>query len=168
MAMCPVVSGQRRRRASNEQRRMDMEDVTFWRALVLEGSASISFFPQPPPPTVSPADPSPAPSAGFPTKMPSVAPTLPPTKSPTLPPSPSPTIIAAPTPMVEPTVSYEPSLSGFPTNSPTASPTVSAEPSVSYEPSGSEEPCKSICTNHMIHLDITTHHYFPAAISNDE
>ncbi|KAG7373940.1 hypothetical protein IV203_013035 [Nitzschia inconspicua] len=123
-----VVSGQRRRRASIEQHRMDLEDVAFWRTLILEGSVSVPPVLATMSPTSAP-ELSSSPSTGFPTKTPTDFPSLPPTKGPHISP-----------PTAEPTVSYEPSLSLFPTKSPTFSPTVSDEPTVSYEPSNSEDP----------------------------
>lgn len=145
LSTLPVVLGRRRRRASTELYDLDMEDVAFYRALVLEGSASISLLPPTDSPTVVPSASTPPPTTGFPTKIPSKAPTkIPVTSSP-----------PTSTPTSEPTVSYEPSLSGFPTASPTDSPTIIDDTTFNFEPSGSgsEEPSKSAMKTNTLSLE---------------
>jgi hypothetical protein len=115
VTMPQFVSGQRRRRASFEQHRMDLEDVAFWRALVMEGSTSISSIPTPPPPLSIPM------------------------KTPSTPPTKSPVILIPPN---EPIVTYEPTVIVFPTKSPTKRPSVSEEPSVSYDQNDGDKPSK--------------------------
>lgn len=157
------AGAQRRRRASPELGILDMDDAKFWRALVFDGSTSLSSIQLTDSPTVAEIVPTTAPSTKFPHEapvdivFPTIAPTMStstdvPTKSPTksilpapsFPPKSSPKPPMATPSSPEPTISLEPSISDVNAEeAPTDPPTVRDLTNLSYEPSGSKAPCKS-------------------------